>query len=194
MAEPSVHCPKCRASLPADPAAAAALERCPACRTRLRLVVFPALTATAQSVSAPAPIVSEGEAACFYHSAKQAVVPCDQCGRFLCALCDLEVANRHLCPVCLETGAKAGQVEGLERSRTRHDIIVWYLLLLPLLSIGFALPITAPIALLWALLKRNTKPSLVDRSRRWLNWAIPVAFFEFVGGVAVWIHAVQSNS
>jgi uncharacterized paraquat-inducible protein A len=194
MAEPSVHCPKCRALLPADPAAAAALERCPSCRTRLRLVVFPALTATAQSVSTPSPIVSEGEAACFYHSAKQAVVPCDQCGRFLCALCDLEVAGRHLCPSCLETGAKAGQVAGLERSRTRHDLIAWYLLLLPLLSIGFALPITAPIALVWALLKRNTKPSLVDRSRRWLNWAIPVALVEFVGGVAVWVAAFQSNS
>ena len=187
MAATAVSCPNCRAPLPDDPAALAALDRCPACGTRVKICLFPAFTAGPRSGALPEAVLAEGEAACFYHAGNKAVVPCDQCGRFLCALCDLELAGRHVCPVCLESGAKRGQVELLEHSRARPDLVVWNLLLLPLIACGYAFPLTALIALIYTLVKWNTKPSLVDNTRARLAWAIPVALLELAGGVALWL-------
>ena len=42
-------------------------------------------------------ILVEGEAACFYHAEKRATVACSACGRFLCALCDLDFSDHHFC-------------------------------------------------------------------------------------------------
>ena len=135
----------------------------------------------------PEAILTEGEAACFYHANKKAVVPCDQCGRFLCALCDLEVSDKHVCPVCLEGGGKKGSGEFMERSRPRPDKVVLALLTLPSLSGGFIFPLTATIALIYALMKWKAIPSLVDNTRARLAWSIPVALIELVGGVAIWV-------
>lgn len=187
MAAPPISCPQCRAPLPEDPGTARAIERCPACRTLLRVLVFPALTAPGRTGVAAERVVAEGEAACFYHADKKAVIPCDECGRFLCALCDLNFGGRHLCPVCLEHGTGHARLEILERTRPRHDQIVWYLLLLPLLSCGFLLPVTATLALVWTRLKWPAKPSLVANTRARLAWAIPVAILELAGGLALWI-------
>ena len=41
-------------------------------------------------------LLSEGESSCFYHPNKRAVVPCDQCGRFLCTLCRVDFGQRVL--------------------------------------------------------------------------------------------------
>ena len=61
MAAGSVLCPKCRAPLADEPATTDALERCPQCRTRLRVVVFPALNGPARTGPAPEAVVAEGE-------------------------------------------------------------------------------------------------------------------------------------
>ena len=57
----------------------------------------------ARTGSAHAGQAVAGGATCFYHPAHTAQVPCDACGRFLCALCDLPLADRHLCPACVDT-------------------------------------------------------------------------------------------
>ena len=66
-------------------------------------------------------IVVEGEAACFYHPGKRATVPCGVCGRFLCALCDLELNGRHVCPACLETSRRKGDLRNLDTRRMLYD-------------------------------------------------------------------------
>lgn len=174
-------CPNCQAALPVPAAGEETSILCPACRRSVRLVVFPALLAPATNGALPEPVVAEGEAACFYHPARRAVVPCESCGRFLCALCDLPVAGKHLCPGCLEAGTQRGNVETLERSRLRHDQIVWYLLILPVLFCLFLAPVTSLIALVWAILKRNAKPSLVDNTRARLLGAMVFAVAALIG-------------
>ena len=63
----------------------------------------------------------DGEASCFYHPAKKAVLPCESCGRFLCAVCDVEMNGQHLCPACLASGKKKGRLKQLENRRTLYD-------------------------------------------------------------------------
>jgi hypothetical protein len=176
-------CPNCQAALPVPAAGEETNILCPACRRSVRLVVFPALLAPATNGAVPEPVVAEGEAACFYHPARRAVVPCESCGRFLCALCDLPVAGKHLCPSCLESGSQRGDVQTLERSRLRHDLIVWYLLIVPLVvfCLLFIAPVTSVIALIWAVAKRNAKPSLVDNTRIRLLGAMVFAVVALFG-------------
>ena len=68
-------------------------------------------------------VMVEGESSCFYHPQKKAVVPCQGCGRFLCALCDCGLHGEHFCPACLEVGRQKGRITRLESQRTLYDAI-----------------------------------------------------------------------
>src|SRR5438874_13754528 len=88
----------------------------------------------------------EGEAGCFYHPQKRAIIPCAACGRFLCALCDVELNDEHLCPVCLETGRKKGKLTQLETKRTLYDSSALILSVLPIICLWPLSIVTAPAA------------------------------------------------
>ena len=109
-------------------------------------------------------VLIEGESSCFYHAQKKAIVPCDACGRFLCALCDCEVKGRHLCPNCLEAGQKKKNLEGLETVRILHSRQALMLSILPFFITGLA-------AIYVALRYRKEPGSLVAPMR----WAFPTA-------------------
>lgn len=56
------------------------------------------------------------QATCFFHPDKAFQACCQRCGRFVCALCDLQLGAEHVCPTCFErgradTGAGAGNAE-----------------------------------------------------------------------------------
>jgi len=110
----------------------------------------------------------EGESSCFYHPQKKAAVPCDACGRFLCALCDCEVKGQHLCPACLESGQRKKSIQGMEDVRMLHNRQAFVLSLVPVLGIA---------AIFIALRYRKEPGSLVAPMR----WAIPAALI--LGGV-----------
>jgi hypothetical protein len=133
-----------------------------------------------------------GEAICFFHPTKKAVVPCDRCGRFLCALCDLPMGSAHFCPPCLEAGSRGGAVDQLETRRTRHDTIAWYILLLGILTCGFAMPLTGPIAAGWAWRHLKSSPSRVDNSPLRLRLAMAAGLLEFTAGIAWWIFQLRN--
>jgi hypothetical protein len=121
---------------------------CPTCRASLLVRVFPAFHRGVEIGRAAEPLGSAEDASCFYHPRKKAVVPCADCGRFLCALCDLEIDGRHICPSCASRGTTTGspalgQVEGV---RVLHDTIALYLATAPLLLWPFSL-FTSPVAL-----------------------------------------------
>ncbi len=181
-----LNCPNCGKSLSELTDLLPAVERCPACERQTRVVVFPAFSRPAVKGATAEAVMMEGEATCFYHAKKRAQVPCDECGRFLCAVCDLEVNGRHLCPQCLETGAKKGKVQSLERGRFRWDQVISTLLVLPLISCGFLLPLTSLAALVLVVWKWKSPPSLVSNTRVLLIVCAALAFIEFVAGSAFW--------
>src|SRR5258708_17744559 len=109
-----VACTKCRTPVPPELYNTHELRTCPSCRARLQIEVFPAVLRPPGPGASGEAVVTDGEASCFYHPAKRAVVPCDSCGRFLCAVCDVEMDGQHLCPGCIESGRKKGRMVKLE--------------------------------------------------------------------------------
>jgi hypothetical protein len=175
-------CAKCRAPIPVEDWNRAGFSGCPICRTRVIALVFPALFRDQRTASAPALVAQEGEAACFYHPAKKAVAPCDQCGRFLCALCQVDFLGAHWCPGCIENNRRKGKLAQLDNSRTLYDGVALALAFYPLLLIWPTI-LTAPAAL-WLTAKYWRAPlSLAPRSR----WRFYAAALIAVLQIGAWI-------
>src|SRR5580658_9311534 len=132
-----IQCPACRAWLMGGPFNQPELAPCPACAVPLQTEVFPALFRKIGPGQAGEAIMIEGESSCFYHPQKKAVVPCDSCGRFLCALCDCQLHGQNLCATCLESGKTKGKIKSLNNERTLYDSIALSLAILPLLIFYF---------------------------------------------------------
>jgi hypothetical protein len=116
----AIPCPSCTQPLPDSLWNRPSLALCPTCAKPVRGVTFPARDHRVVG-RAPEQVIIEGEATCFFHADKKAVVPCGHCGRFLCALCDVELNGQHLCATCLESGRRQGQIATLENRRFRWD-------------------------------------------------------------------------
>jgi ribosomal protein S27E len=188
MSAPALACTKCGHALP-EPEHPGEMEvRCSQCGAGLRVFVFPAYRSAGLSGSPGQPALALGEAVCFFHPTRRAAVTCEECGRLVCSLCDLEIGARHVCPTCLPALERGGRLEDLERQRTRYDIIVWLLLLVPMLFMGVCSPLTAPVALGLVAWKWKAPPSRVDRTRLRMGLAIPVALAELAWGIWFWIN------
>ena len=161
-------------------------SRCSSCDSRLRVEVFPALFNAPAGVATAQSILAEGEASCFYHPTKRAVLPCETCGRFLCALCDVELNGQHLCPACLASGQKKGKLSNLDNRRVLYDSLALTLALVPLLVWPFTL-ITAPAALFIAVRYWRAPSSVVQRTKIRLILAMFFALAQIVGwGIGFW--------
>ncbi len=176
-----LRCPKCDAPLLREGAfEPGKLSPCPSCASRLQIELFPALFRPFTPGRSGEALVIDSEASCFYHPQKKAVVPCQGCGRFLCALCDCELHGEHFCPACLEVGRTKGKIRRLENQRVLYDGVALALAVLPLLIFYFTL-ITAPIALYVAIRYWNSPRSIVHRTKWRFIVAIIFATLEIAG-------------
>lgn len=127
-------CVKCQTALPGLPEVNPWEVTCPECRSEHRIHLFPAYQRVADPAAGrPTSILNEGEASCFYHPGKQAALVCDECGRFLCKLCDIELLGRHLCPACLELVTQREQTASIQKRQVLHGQIAISIALVPLL-------------------------------------------------------------
>ena len=181
---PLLQCPQCRAWLLDGVFNQPDLAPCRSCGALLQVEVFPAMFRKSTVGAGAETVVVEGESGCFYHPEKRAVRPCDNCGRFLCALCDCELKGQHFCPACLETGRDKGKIKSLDYRRTRYDSIALALAIFPMLFLYFTL-VTAPATLFVAFRYWNAPCSLVPRTRVRFVLAILIALFELAGWAAV---------
>jgi uncharacterized paraquat-inducible protein A len=157
MAANAIACAACSTPVPQEFWNREEGVRCPGCGRNLRAAVFPAISNHALGAS-PAALQGETEASCFYHPQSRATVPCQQCGRFLCALCDLEVDGRHICPRCFESAEK------VEPRRVMYDSMALALSTFPMLLFWPAL-VGAPWALFIVLRRWNAPSSIVPRTK-----------------------------
>ena len=172
-------CTACGIALDAGTLAVADPVPCPSCRAPLSIAIFPALARRIGPGSAGETLSAEGEAGCFDHPDRRAVVHCASCGRFLCALCDVEFDGQHLCPTCLETGARTGRLGKLQTQRVLYDRLALVLAVVPILTIYFTL-ITAPAAIVVAVRYWKAPGSLVAGKRVRLVLAILIALPQIV--------------
>lgn len=158
------HCVSCDAPLPLEGAPSNGIERnCPDCATRQRHYVFPAFLRA--EAAPPATPFSDENAACYFHDSVGASTLCDDCGRYLCTLCHVEMpqpANRPagfpktVCPACYAhrvAEEHSAPWDLMQTNYVRYDLMALLLALVPLLlGITFLLtPLTAPIAFFVAL-------------------------------------------
>ena len=175
MKQVAAACPSCEATLTSAFCNTLEAVTCPACQSAIQLRIFPAFFKRTAPGQTGETILEDGISGCFYHDTKKAVVHCDACGRFLCALCDLEMEGRHYCPSCLQAGRTKNQLPQLESRRTLYDSMALNLCIIPLFwFVGF---VTAPVALYLAILSLFRPSSIVPRTRirAWLAMVLALA-------------------
>jgi len=178
---PSLYCTRCQHQLPLIIFRRDEFRSCPSCGAMTYGVIFPAF---AKGVSPSRPgetLILDTDASCFYHPQKKAEVACEYCGRFLCALCDVEIERKHLCPPCIESGKQKGRIKTLENRRTLYDSIALSLSLFPLLIFYFTI-ITAPIAIYMVFRYWNAPTSILHRGK----WRMVVALIFSASQIVGW--------
>src|SRR5947209_1718730 len=187
-------CPKCGAALVEGVLNQSGLEPCPGCQSLLQVEVFPALFRRTAPAGSGEIVLVEGESTCFYHASKKAVLPCQGCGRFVCALCDCELNGEHFCPACLESGKTKGKIKSLENRRTLYDTIALSLAILPigLIVFWFLTIITAPMALFMAIRYWNAPRSIVHRTK--IRYVLAMIFATLqIAGWGIGIYLLVTN-
>jgi hypothetical protein len=164
----NIVCPSCQGLVtPAD--TKTGWQKCPYCEKQLQIRVWPVVR---QSTNAAAAL--SDQATCFFHPDKAFQACCQRCGRFVCALCDLQLGAEHVCPTCFErgragTGADAGKAEWRHRD-VLYDAIA--------LTIGWGWILFWPViaaaipAVIYLHVKHRKAPRayLIPRSG-WRFWA-----------------------
>ena len=177
-------CGNCRSPIGVTLETAETVITCPNCGTAITVHTFPQFFAPAAMNSAPLRITTGDESTCFHHPENQAAVPCDQCGRFLCALCDIQEGEAHFCPQCF-SARRSPEASERPACVTRYDHVALSLAVLPLLFFPATL-ITAPAALYVAIRYRNRPMSILKpRRRSTLRIAILLALMQICGWVFV---------
>ena len=157
-------CARCQAPLPNYFFVAANLMPCPSCGTEIKVRAFPALFAPPQAAAA-SEISAAGEAGCFYHPEKRAVVTCRICGRFLCSLCNVEFKGQNWCPGCLESSSRKRKGADFESHRVLYDSVALAFATIPFLLFLWPSIVGAPLALYMAVRYWKAPGSIVPRTR-----------------------------
>ncbi len=173
-----ITCTRCHAPILAGYYNTSDLIPCPSCHVPIRIDMFPALYRTPGPQKAEEALIDD-QASCFYHPQKKAVVPCDYCGRFLCALCDVELDNKHLCPACVETGKKKGRIINLDRHRVLYDGVALRLALFPVITVWFTI-VTAPTAIYLSIRHWNSAMSIIRRTKVRFILAIAISSLQIL--------------
>jgi hypothetical protein len=77
--------------------------------------------AAQQNTNAAAALTDQ--ATCFFHPDKAFQACCQRCGRFVCALCDLQLGAEHVCPTCFERGRASSGTEPGKAEWRHRDVL-----------------------------------------------------------------------
>jgi LSD1 subclass zinc finger protein len=181
----AVACTGCGTLLPVLSGTGLKTIRCARCDAELRVELFPAFFRGLGPGRAGEALGADGESSCFYHERKRAAAVCEECGRFLCSLCEVRIAGRLICPACIERGRAEGNLEMLVTRRTLYDGIALSLSVLPLLFF-FMTVVTAPMALFVAIRFWKKPGSILPRSK--IRFILAILFASLQ--VAAWTFLV----
>ncbi|MEM7393918.1 MAG: hypothetical protein AAF492_16390 [Verrucomicrobiota bacterium] len=178
--------PQCKCLLPESLAPEGLWSTCASCPASLRVHRFPALYRPPEKGRAGELIVDPEQAGCFFHEDRKAEVACDACGRFLCSLCDITFAGRHLCSTCISQGRK-DKAPTLRNSATMYDSLALGLALVPFTIIGVYVSLfTAIASLIMARKHWNTPCSVLPRSKARFMIAALLSLVQ----IALWIFGI----
>ncbi len=111
-----VACPFCAGDIAVDETNTE-WRACPYCSKRLLMRVWPIVRQNSNAATA-----LSDQATCFFHPDKAFQACCQRCGRFLCALCDLQLGSEHVCPSCFERGRADSDVSAAKAEWRYRDV------------------------------------------------------------------------
>ena len=190
MSDGALRCMTCKQTLGQQVYHTPDFVRCPRCSAPTMIRAFPALTRPLASTEHVTHAVGD-EASCFYHSSKTAVSPCDHCGRFLCALCDVELDGQHICPTCLSAGMTSGRLRRLQTRCVMYDQLAFSLAVIPIAFIFITL-FTAPMSLFLAVRYRKAPRSLaIPRSGLFIWLAVALSTCQIGAWLALIVFGIS---
>jgi len=164
----TVPCPHCAGDVvPVD--TETGWQFCPSCANRVQACSWAIVRQNANAAAA-----LSNQATCFFHPDKAFQACCQRCGRFVCALCDLQLGAEHVCPACFERGR--GAQSGAEASAEWRDRDVLYDSIASTVGWGWILFWPAIIAAIPAVIvlhvkfRKAPRSYLIPRSG-WRFWA-----------------------
>jgi hypothetical protein len=113
----AVICPGCNGDV-AEVESKSGWQTCPYCQKRLQMRVWGAVQQNTNSAAA-----LTDQATCFFHPDKAFQACCQRCGRFVCALCDLQLGAEHVCPTCFERGRVGSGTEPGKAEWRHRDVL-----------------------------------------------------------------------
>lgn len=123
-------------------------------------------------------MTAEGDATCFEHTNKRAVALCNRCGRFLCALCEVELDGKVWCPSCLISGDSGNQIQAIEKQRTLFDSIALALAIWPVALFLYPSIFTSPVVVYLSIRYWKKPTSIIPRSKWRFVAALVIALLE----------------
>jgi hypothetical protein len=93
-------------------------QNCPYCKKGLQIRVWGGVRQNRNAAAA-----LSDQAACFFHPDKAFQACCQRCGRFVCALCDLQLGAEHVCPTCFERGRADSGVDAGKAEWRHRDVL-----------------------------------------------------------------------
>jgi hypothetical protein len=159
-----VSCPNCSGEVALDETGS---QTCPYCDKQLQIRVWPIVRQNTTAATA-----LSDQATCFFHPDKVFQACCQRCGRFVCALCDLQLGAEHVCPACFErgrAGSEAGKAEWRYRDVLYDSIALtlgWgWILVWPVFVVAFP-----AVIFLHVKYRKAPRSYLIPRSG-WRFWA-----------------------
>lgn len=183
----ALSCPRCGSELPGSAREPVGAE-CSVCGTRVEAVVFPAIFRGAEPVADQ--IVLTGEAACYFHADRVAVVVCNRCGRFLCQFCRIPWAGEDLCPACVEPSRRDKETERL--TSMRYDSLALAISTVPIVTVFLTL-FTAPLALGIALFTFRKQCSVAPRSKVRFVAAIVISLAQISAWIVFFLYSFRQR-
>lgn len=169
----SVACPGCGGYV--TPAKAQnGWQDCPYCEKRLQVRVWPAIQQSSNAV-----VAMQDHATCFFHPDRVFQACCQRCGRFLCALCDLQLGSEHVCPTCFDRGRNDS---GLNKGKAewRHRDVLYDSIVLALGWLWFIIwPlffVALPAAIVLHVKYRKAPRSYLIPRSGWRFWVAYAGF------------------
>ena len=183
-----LQCEKCNTRIQDSQINTRSFSPCGNCGALMRTDIFPASVREAEQHHRQQSVDAEDDAGCFYHPAKKAVVHCSACGRFLCALCDIEMDNTHICFSCMAAGKEKKSLTALETDRFLYDGLALRLSIIPLITLFFswATCITAPAAAYISIRYWNAESGITPRKTKWrFGLALAFSLLQIAGWIAL---------
>jgi hypothetical protein len=189
-----LRCPKCEQPIGTGASTGGAIEYCRGCRREVILYPFEAREEK-PAVRDRGEWAVEGEATCFYCSARKAVSVCEGCGSYLCDVCQTDWFGRKLCLACIHANREVrGALEFRSRA-TIYDNVALMIMLIPLFIIPFYgiffAMMTAPVSLFLLIRHRRSLRGMIPRGpfRAVATASLAILLLAggaFLIGLAVW--------